>query len=626
MKPSTDTHERSSFPKLCLAALGVVFGDIGTSPLYAIRECFAHGHDMLLTEANILGVLSLVFYTLLLIITLKYLIFVLRADNGGEGGVLALMTLAIKSVSTNTQRNILMTLGLLGTALLYGDGMITPAISVLSAVEGLQKISPSWEPFVLPMTMLVLTGIFFFQSRGTQKIGMIFGPIILVWFIVLFILGFVNVIDNPQTFYALNPLYAARFLIDHSWSSLPVMGSVFLVATGGEALYADMGHFGKKPIRYCWMFLALPALLMNYFGQGALLLSNPKAVEHPFFNMAPDWFLIPLVLLATLAAIIASQALISGAFSLTNQAIHLGYLPRMFVKYTSSREKGQIYVGNINWMLWICTILFVVEFRTSTSLASAYGIAVSLTMLITTVLMSFVVRNLWKWSSWKVILFVIFFVTVDVVFFYANFLKILEGGWVPLMIAAGIFTLMTTWYRGRRILRKRIIDKTIGLKDLPKIIQEEDVHSIPGCGVFLSGQHISCPPALIQNLRFNKVLHQTTIILTVEIKNVPFIKVKDRVAVKKLSAGIFLVVVKCGYKDTPNVPNALEWAKFQGVPIQDEVSYYLGRETIIPTKNMGMALWRESVFSILSRNSQRATEFFSIPPSQVIEIGIQIEL
>lgn len=614
---------------MTLGALGVVFGDIGTSPLYAMRECFNGPTHVPLDTFHIYGVVSLIFWALVIIICIKYLVVVMDADNRGEGGVLALMALVNREINVEKgmKGRCLMFLGLFGAALLYGDGVITPAISVLSAVEGLQVGTDVFTPYVLPITIGILVLIFLVQSSGTNRIGVVFGPIILIWFTAIGVIGFFSAIQTPEIFQALSPHYALEFMLTGGWRMFGVLGSVFLAVTGGEALYADMGHFGKKPIRLGWFAIAFPGLIFNYLGQGALLMRDPSAVSNPFFLLAPSWALYPMVVLAALAAIIAAQAVISGSFSLTRQAVQLGFLPRLVIKHTSSEEIGQIYVPRINWALCLATVWLVLEFRTSSGLASAYGIAVSTCMLITTMLMFVVCRYVWNWSLWRSALVVAGFFVVDFALFSANMAKFMDGGWFPVALGVFIFTLMTTWRKGRQILMLRLRARAIPLEKFITQLKESPPHRISGTAVFMSGSMDGTPPALVHNVKHNRVLHDCVIIMMVRTDDVPHVSVENRITLEKAREGFYRAVVHYGFKDSPNIPGALQIARGQGLDFKpSEVTYFLGRETLLATKNPGMAIWREELFAVMSANAQRATAFFQIPPDQVVEIGLQVEL
>ena len=598
-KSGSPSHRRTALASLTLTAIGVVYGDIGTSPLYAMRECFFGSHSVPPTHDNVLGVLSLIIYALLIVISIKYIAIVMRADNDGEGGILALMALVPprsgsgSAVLRRSGRPVLIGLGIFGASLLYGDGMITPAITVLGAIEGVNVATPLFEPYVVPVAVAILVCVFSIQKYGTHSVGRLFGPVMVVWFVTIALLGIRSVVQYPAVLGAVAPQHAVRFFSEHGMHGFAVLGAVFLVVTGGEALYADMGHFGRRPIRIAWFSLVLPALLLNYFGQGALLLVNEKAAQQPFFLLAPGWALIPLVVLATLAAIIASQALISGAFSLTRQAIQLGYAPRLDIEHTSSREIGQVYVPQVNFGLMVSTILIVIGFKSSSALAAAYGIAVTMTMVITVVLLHVVATERWKWPLPAALLVSGVFLSIDLAFLGANLLKITHGGWLPLVIGTFIFTLMTTWKRGREIL----------------------------------GQPRGAPPALTHNLRHNKVLHERVVILTVRTEPTPHVALERQVALNALGTGVFNVVVIYGFMQDPDVPDALRLARAAGLEIDDEdITYFLGRETIIVTTRPGMAVWREQLFVLMARNAVRATAFFRLPPERVVELGVQVEM
>jgi KUP system potassium uptake protein len=612
------------FP-LTLTAVGVVYGDIGTSPLYALRECFFSSHSVPPTHDNVLGVLSLIIYSLVLVISVKYIGVVMRADNQGEGGILALTAL-IPPGNANG-RSSLVLFGIFGAALLYGDGIITPAITVLGAVEGLEVATPFFDPYVVPIAVGILIAVFSIQQYGTHRVGGLFGPVMVTWFLTIALLGVFWIAREPSVLKAVDPRHALRFFADNGYQGFAVLGAVFLVVTGGEALYADMGHFGRLPIRVAWFALVLPALLMNYFGQGALLIQNPKAAGQPFFLLAPDWALLPLVGLATAAAIIASQALISGAFSLTRQAVQLGYCPRLEIEHTSSHEIGQVYVPQINWGLMLATIVVVIGFGSSSALAAAYGIAVTMTMVITALLFQVVARERWQWPPAIVFLVTGTFLTIDGAFFGANALKIAHGGWLPLVIAAVIFTLMTTWKTGRRILAERLTQRAIPLERFMQRVVENAPVRVPGTAVFMTAQPQGTPPALDHNLRHNKVLHENVIVLTVRTEPLPYVPPARRMEIRPLGRGISHVVLLYGFMEDPNVPEALDTARVNGLAITpDDLTYFLGRETIIVTQRKGMSTWREKLFVLMARNAQRATAFFRLPPERVVELGVQVEM
>ena len=607
----------------------MVFGDIGTSPLYSLRECFSHHYRIPVTTDNVLGILSLIIWSLALIVSVKYMLFVLRADNKGEGGILALLALVVpKSKTSGGRKRWLMYVGLFGAALLYGDGMITPAVTVLSALEGLSVATPLFNDLVVLLTVVVLATIFFVQKNGTGRIGFVFGPIILTYFFTITLLGLPEIIRAPYVLNAFNPYYAFMLFMNHGAKVFWALGSVFLVVTGCEALYADMGHFGRKPIRLGWTYIVFPALVTNYLGQGALLISNPKAVENPFYLLAPDWALYPVVIIATAASIVASQALISGVFSLTSQAISLGFCPRLQIKHTSQQEMGQIYIPAMNWTLMIATIWLVLTFRTSSNLAGAYGIAVSLTMFITTLLATLVAWRLWRWKPWQVVIAGSAFLVIDLIFLGANIVKIPDGGWFPLLAAGAVFTLLTTWKRGRRILSIRLRAQSERFVDFIRKGLPEDVHHIPGTAIFLSSDLETIPPALARNLLHNKVVHEQVILLSLYTRDIPRVNSADRLQVESYRDGIFRVTANFGFMENPAIHEVLEAMKQKGLNIElHHITFFLGRETLIAARRHGgMALWREHLFAFMSRNAYRATQFFKIPHDQVIEIGSEIEL
>lgn len=614
---------------LSLAALGVVYGDIGTSPLYAIRECFHGPHAIAITQANIYGVLSLIFWSLVIVICIKYLVFVLRADNHGEGGILSLaaLTTPIKP-SGRTERMFLLSLGVFGAALLYGDGVLTPAISVLSAVEGISVARPELTPFIVPITIGILVALFLFQSRGTAGVGKVFGPITLVWFVVLGVVGAHQIMQNPSVLTAVNPVNAIDLFLREGLHGFIILGSVFLVVTGGEALYADMGHFGTRPIRLAWFTIALPGLLLNYFGQGALLLEDAAAAENPFYMLVPEWAIFPMIVLATSAAVIASQAIISGAFSLTMQAVQLGLLPRMKIMHTSSKEIGQIFLPGVNWALMIGCIAVVLGFGSSSRLASAYGIAVTSTMVITTILFYFVARERWDWGALPTALLCASFLVIDLSFFGANIIKVLDGGWFPLVLAGAIFLIMLTWKKGRSILQLRIQEETQDLEEFLYDIEHKKIQRVKGTAVFMNGNATRTPPALMHNIEHNKVLHERIIFVTVKTRQIPYVESYERYRFEHLGNGFSRIRIYYGYMEKPNIPQVLESVEYPGFSFKAKDStFFLGRETIIASgKYAGMAKWREKLFSFLSRNARSATSYFKIPPGRVVELGEQVEI
>jgi KUP system potassium uptake protein len=622
---SASRKRRRSLIFLCLAGLGIVYGDIGTSPLYAMRECFFGQHAVPPTRANVLGVLSLILWSLILIISVKYLILILRADNRGEGGILALATLVHDVLRRG---KLFFLLGLFGAALLYADGMITPAISVLSAVEGLHVATPLFDPYVLPIAVVILIGLFLFQSRGTTGVGAVFGPITMLWFIAISLLGIQQIIRTPEVLAAINPTHGFEFFMINGSRGFLVLGAVFLVVTGGEALYADIGHFGTAPIRLTWFAVVLPALTLNYFGQGALLLLQPEAAVNPFYRMAPSWALYPMVALATAAAVIASQAIISGAFSLTMQAIQLGYSPRMKVIYTSARIIGQIYVPIVNWALMIACISLVLGFRTSSNLAAAYGVAITTTMLITTILFYIVARRRWRWPSAVALPIAAFFITIDLAFFGANMLKVAHGGWFPLIVSALILFLMLTWRKGRRVLRSRLSEICIPLDDFLPELKNQSIRRVPGTAVYMSGNRFGTPLALLHNLKHNKVLHEQVVLLTVRTEEIPYLaNRKDRVTLENLDEGFWRAQIHFGFMEKPNVPVALDSVQQIGVRFDPmRTTYFIGRETVLATRKVGLSSWRGSIFAWMTRNAGDVTSYFCLPPNGVVELGARVEV
>lgn len=617
---------KQSMPFVCLAALGIVYGDIGTSPIYALREAFFAHDGIAVAPTNIFGVLSLLFWSLIIVISIKYLTVVMRASNNGEGGIIALVALLNPwKTEKKSRRYLLMLLGLFGAALLYGDGTITPAISVLSAIEGLEVATPAFKPYVVPITIAILIGLFMIQKRGTAAVGSLFGPVMLVWFVVLGLLGINGIIQHPGVFAALNPIHAVGFFEANGLTGFLVLGTVFLVVTGGEALYADMGHFGLAPIRLAWFFLVLPALALNYFGQGAMLLENP-GIRQPFYQMAPDWALYPLVGLATLATVIASQAVISGVFSLTRQAVQLGQLPRLNIVQTSHTSYGQVYIPFMNWVLMAATIGLVLGFRSSSNLASAYGVAVSLDMVITTILAFFVAYR-WGWFPRVAGVIAALLLVVDLSFLGANLFKIPDGGWYPLVVAGLIFFVMATWRRGRELVRKRLSGDT---EPLEEFIDSIDASSqrIDGTAVFMTDAGSKTPPMLLHHLRHNRVLHEQVILLTVHTLDVPRVSAADRLKIEDLGKGVHRLQVYHGFMQANNVPVALRFAGEFGLDVDlEETTFYVGRESLIPSREVpGMMVWREHMFAFMALNATRATAYYHIPPERVVELGIQIEI
>jgi KUP system potassium uptake protein len=627
MKADVRGPRARRFGLLALAVLGIVYGDIGTSPLYSMRECFHGPHGMAVLPANVLGVLSLIFWVLVLVISIKYLVFILRADNRGEGGILALAAL-VTPVRASAQRGrIVLVLGLFGAALLYADGMITPAISVLSAVEGLSVAVPALNPLLIEaIAVAILLALFVLQSRGTTGVGTIFGPIILVWFACIAAIGIWRITGAAGVLRAVDPLYAADFFLQNGWHGFLILGAVFLVVTGGEALYADIGHFGTLPIRVTWFAVVLPALLLNYFGQGALLLANPAAAVNPFYHAAPEWALVPLVALATVAAVIASQAIITGSFSLTLQAIQLGYCPRLTIEHTSSQQSGQIYIPGVNWALMVACIGLVLGFHSSSNLAAAYGVAITVTMVITSVLFFLLVKDRWKWKLPLAIGVPSLFLIVDLSFFGANALKLAHGGWFPLVVAGGVYLLMTTWRKGRGLVTERLRRRLIPLELYIAELLSNPPARVPGLAVFMSSNPIGTPLALRHNVIHNKVLHERIVILTVETADIPHVAPNVRASVEEVGEGFWRVLLSYGFMDEPDIPRALAQLRQPGLEFDAEISYFLGRETLLATDRPGMALWRERIFVWMSRNAQTATHFFKLPPERVIEVGVQVEL
>ncbi|HXU94126.1 MAG TPA: potassium transporter Kup [Gallionella sp.] len=618
-------HVKQKLPTLLLGAIGVVYGDIGTSPLYALKETFAGHHPLPVIETNVLGVLSVMFWTIMLLVSLKYVTIIMRADNRGQGGSLALLALVSElSAKRPATKWLIATLGLFAAALFYGDSMITPAISVLSAVEGLNVIAPQLHSYVLPITLAVLTALFMVQKHGTGAVGMAFGPIMIFWFAVLGLLGAMSIAQNPQVLFALNPFYAWRFLVFDPWLSFLTLGSVVLAVTGGEALYTDMGHFGKFPIRLTWFSFVLPALVLNYFGQGALLLANPQAVENPFYLLAPAWALVPMVLLATAATVIASQAVISGAFSVASQSVQMGLLPRMDIRQTSDKAQGQIYVPLTNWTLYLAVVFLVFTFQNSSNLAAAYGIAVTGTMMIDTVLIGFVLVA-WRWSPLLVFPLIGTFFLVDLAYFSANALKIPQGGWFPLGIAALSFTVLTTWKRGRQLLHDEMAKHTIPLQLM--LDSADDVHRVQGTAVFLTSIDEGAPSALLHNLKHNQVLHERNVLLTVIVEDKPYVSKGNRLLIDDLGKNFYRVRIFYGFMDTPDVPAALELCASRGLPFDMmTTSFFISRDVIVAGPTPGMIGWREQLFLALSKNATTAADFFRIPANRVIEMGTRIEI
>ena len=623
---SAESGHKPALPALTLAALGIVYGDIGTSPLYTLKECFgAHTH-LEPTVANVSGILSLIFWSIIFVVTLKYISFVLKADNKGEGGILTLAALAGRKLEGGSGKAVLV-LGLLGAGLFFGEVVITPAISVLSAVEGLGIVAPELSPYVLPLALGVLIALFVIQRSGTAKVGAFFGPIMGLWFVVLGAMGLDGIIRQPAVLQAMNPLHGWHFLQAHGWGSFIALGSVVLALTGAEALYADMGHFGRKPIRWAWFCLVLPALLLNYFGQGANLLDHPEAIENPFFLLAPDWATFPLVILATMATVIASQAVISGVFSLTRQAIQQGLLSRLSISHTSDHEIGQIYIPVVNWLLLGSVIVVVLVFQSSSALAAAYGIAVTGTMIMTSILACTVAHRLWGWKLGIVLAWLTLLLIVDVPFFAANVLKILSGGWLPLVIGCIMFIVMSTWRTGRTLLFQRLQEQALPLDSFIENLETYPPTRVQGTAVFLNSATLGVPHALLHNLKHNKVLHERIVLLTVQSVDEPYVKAQDRVTITRLSNSFWQIVARYGFKETPNVPEILDLCGEKNLVFESmDTSFFLSRETLISTDRPGMSRWREKLFVLQSKNALNATDFFQIPANRVVEMGTQVEI
>ncbi len=618
---------KSSLAALTVGAIGVVYGDIGTSVLYALKEVFGSGH-VPFTADNVHGILSIFFWTLTVIVSFKYVVLVLRADNHGEGGLVAMLALASQSVKDRPElRRVLLLVGIFGTCLFYGDGVITPAISVLSAVEGLEVVSPAFKKYVIPLTLVVLFCLFALQKRGTSGIGRFFGPITLVWFAVLSVLGLIQIADNPAILWALSPHHALLFMWAQPGTTFIILGAVVLCVTGAEALYADMGHFGKRPIRLAWFAVVMPALTLNYFGQGALLLRNPEAVKNPFYIMAPDWAQLPLVGLATMATVIASQALISGAFSVTKQVVQLGYLPRLQIQHTSVKDTGQIYIPLVNWSLFVAIVLAVVMFKSSSNLAAAYGVAVTTDMLITTILTFYVIRYSWKYPLWLCIGATGFFFVVDFAFWSSNLLKLLEGGWFPILIGGAVFALMLTWKEGRHLLNEKLRTDAIDLESFLEAVFVSPPARVEGTAVFLTADTSVVPNAMMHNLKHNKVLHDHNLFVTVRNHEVPWIGLDKRLEIESLGHDCWRVVINYGFKNDPDVPSALQQIKGRGCEIEAmTTSYFLSRDSVIPTIGSGMAPWREKLFAQMHHNASAAADFLNLPNNAVVELGSKIEI
>ena len=609
---------------LALGAIGVVFGDIGTSPLYALKESFVGHHPLAVDAANVFGVLSIVFWSLMLIVTVKYVAIIMRADNKGEGGSLALLALISRRVGPGRWSASLTMLGIFATALFFGDAMITPAMSVLSAVEGIEVVNPSFERFVIPASVAILIGLFLVQRRGTEKVGAVFGPIVLFYFLVLTVLGVQSILQTPQILGALSPHWAVAFFLRDPHLAFLALGSIVLAVTGAETLYADMGHFGRRPIRLAWIAAAFPALMINYLGQGALMLRNPAAAEQPFYLLASGDFLIPLVILATMATIIASQAVITGAFSVISSAVQLGFLPRLKVLHTSETAQGQIYLPMVNWTLLAAVLLLVLTFRSSTNLGAAYGIAVTGTMFITTVMMGVVLTQLWHWPKWVALVLVALFALIDALYFTSNLTKIAEGGWFPLLVGVIAFTLLTTWARGRMLVLNRRGEDNLPVPVFVKSVAK-GIHRVSGTAIYLSASAEGIPASLLHNLKHNQVLHERILLVTVSVQDVPVWR-SERAAIEELGCGLQRVILRYGFTEDPDVPAALNATTTLGKLDPMRTSYFISRETILPSRNRGMALWRERIFAWMVRNSATPMDFFKLPTNRVVELGSQVEI
>ena len=624
--PAPGHHAPASMLTLTLGAIGIVFGDIGTSPLYAFRETFAGHHPLPVDRLHVFGVLSLIFWSMMIVVTLKYVTILLRADNRGEGGSLALLALISRKTEAVRWGPGIVLLGVFACALFYGDSMITPAVSVLSAVEGLVVVQSRLEPLVLPLAVVILVGLFMIQRRGTAAVGALFGPVVSIYFLTLTVLGTLSIVNDPGVILALNPYWAFLFFLEDPLLAFLALGSVVLAVTGAEALYADMGHFGRKPIARGWLWFVLPALMINYLGQGALLISDPATIRNPFFLLAPEWFRFPLVLIATMATIIASQAVISGAFSVTQQAIQLGFMPRLKIKHTSATAASQIYIPSINWALMTMVILLVLVFRTSSNLTAAYGIAVTGAMFIDTCLLAVVLFSLWKWNRWLAGGLLTLFFIVDTAYFAANLTKVPDGGWFPLLIGLIVFTLLTTWRRGRTLLAERLHEGAMPVQIFMKSAANS-AKRVPGTAVFMTSQPTGIPHALLHNLKHNKVIHERSVLLTVAIEEIPHVVEKERLELQEIGQGFYRIILHYGFMQETNVPRELEKVDRCGFPFKPmETSYFLGRQTLLPTRGAGMGLWREKLFAWMIRNAEAPMEFFELPTNRVVELGSQVQI
>ncbi len=626
---SSGEHHKKSLPLVMLAAIGVVFGDIGTSPLYALKECFSQEHGIAFTPEALFGVISMMIWALLVVVTFKYVFVVMRADNKGEGGVLSLMALALRSMRSDSKQYFLvMVLGMLGACMLLGESVITPAISVLSAVEGIAVATPDLADAVIPISLIILVALFLIQKYGTAVVGQLFGPITLLWFIALAILGLINIGTSPQIISAFNPLHAISFVHDHPVTAFIVMGAVVLVVTGVEALYLDMGHFGKNPVRFTWLLIVLPCLLLNYLGQGALLLSNPDAIANPFYLMVPEWALWPVVALATAATVIASQAVISGAFSLINQAILLGFVPRLNILHTSDSQRGQIYIPAVNWALLVMVIVTVLEFRESVSLAAAYGLSVTSTMLVTTILLSIVMRREWHINPMIILCMIVLFLAIDIGFWAATLIKIKDGGWYPLALGLVMFTCTITWYRGRKLLRDKLIAESIPLEGFIKNLLSHPPHRVDGTAIFLTPHIDFVPAAMLHNLKHNHVMHQRVFFLKLSTWDVPFVRDDERLSMKDLGGNVFVVRSVHGFKEMPDINKVLDLiTKQYGLPFDlMDTTFFLARDAITPSKSPGMAVWRERLFAWMMQNAAKPSDFYNIPANRLVELGAKVEI
>ncbi|QJR29397.1 potassium transporter Kup [Limnobacter profundi] len=627
-KPESTDKTKAGLAALTLGAIGVVYGDIGTSPLYTVKEVFGENSGVPLNPENLTGAISVIFWALMLVVTLKYVILILKADNHGEGGGLALTALASEAVRKNPKlKTVLLLIGVFGATLFYGDSVITPAISVLGAMEGLTLVTPTLTPYIIPISVLILMGLFAVQRYGTSVVGRFFGPIIVLWFATLGAVGVVNIVSAPEILHALNPVHGIQFIFDRGWGLFAAFGAIVLALTGAEALYADMGHFGKKPIRLAWTFLVFPCLALNYLGQGALLIAQPDAIENPFYRSFPDAWVIPVLCLATMAAIIASQAVISGAYSMSKQAIQLGFLPRMKIQYTSAKESGQIYMPAVNWLLLAGVLLAVLMFKTSSNLAGAYGIAVTLTMLITTTLTYFVIRHSWGLPAWLSVGATIFFILIDILLVVSCAFKLFDGGWFPIVLGLALFVVMSTWWRGRKLLMKSIQKDGIDLSEFLPTLNVEQINRAYRTAVYPVADPDKVPMALLHNLKHNQVLHASNVMLTVVFESVPWVGNLNRVEVKSLSRGFWQVTVRYGFMNTPDIPKALELTDEVGLKISlFETTYFLSRETVVPTPGSGMAKWREQLFATMSRNAGGVVDFFKLPSNAVVELGTRVQI